>query len=280
MPSRVVKAVVRHNISLMRHGFVTDYDPKPGASISTLAWEYPPAFEVPEHAHGADQVIYATQGVMEVSAGQSFWLIPPHFAIWIPARTMHRIRMPGAVSMRTLYLRPGLAPKLPPTCTVLHVTPLLRELIVEAVRAGQLRTRNRLHCALRDVILAQLQSASPVPVFLTLPRESRALAVARALMADLAASPSLHSLCDRAAVSVRTIERIFRQEVGTDFETWRRQARLLKAMELLAAGQSVKQVAFDVGYRHPSAFVSMFRRTFGVTPKAWPSMNGAAQNGT
>jgi len=214
-------------------------------------------------------VIYATDGVMEVSAGQSFWLIPPQFAIWIPALTMHRIRMPGAVSMRTLYLRRGLASKLPAICTVLHVTPLLRELIVEAVRIGNLHARNHLHRALRDVILFHLSGASPVPTFLTLPRDPRALAVAHALIASQADNPSLASLCARAGASVRTIERVFRSEVGTDFATWRRQARLMRAVELLAAGSSVKQAAFAIGYRQPSAFVEMFRRTFAATPKVW-----------
>ena len=43
----------------------------------------------------------------------------------------------------------------------------------------------------------------------------------------------------------------------------------MKAVELLAAGSLVKQAAFATGYRQPSAFVEMFRRTFGTTPKAW-----------
>ncbi|MGO4885301.1 MAG: AraC family transcriptional regulator [Bryobacteraceae bacterium] len=253
----------------MRHGFTDCYDPKPGASIATLAYEYPRDFHVSEHAHGSDQVIYATRGVMEVSAGQSLWLIPPQFAMWIPARTMHRLRMPGVVSMRTLYLRPGIAAKLPATCTVLHVTPLLRELIVEAVRIGELRTRNRLHRVLRDLIVFQIESASPVPISLTLPTDPRALAVAQALLDNQTDNPSLHSLCAAAGASVRTIERVFRKEVGADFATWRRQARLMKAVELLAAGHLVKQAAFATGYRQPSAFVEMFRKTFAVTPKAW-----------
>jgi AraC-like DNA-binding protein len=177
--------------------------------------------------------------------------------------------MPGAVSMRTLYLRRGLASKLPAICTVLHVTPLLRELIVEAVRIGNLHARNHLHRALRDVILFHLSGASPVPTFLTLPRDPRALAVAHALIASQADNPSLASLCARAGASVRTIERVFRSEVGTDFATWRRQARLMRAVELLAAGSSVKQAAFAIGYRQPSAFVEMFRRTFAATPKVW-----------
>jgi AraC-like DNA-binding protein len=38
---------------------------------------------------------------------------------------------------------------------------------------------------------------------------------------------------------------------------------------LLVAGGCVKEVSFSVGYRQPSAFVETFRKTFGITPKAW-----------
>ena len=100
----------RHNVSLLRHhSFLTEYDPKPGVAVATLAYEYPSFFEVPEHAHGSDQIIYAISGLMEVFSDGGVWLIPPHFALWIPAGTHHRICMNGTVSMRTLYLRIGLA---------------------------------------------------------------------------------------------------------------------------------------------------------------------------
>ena len=253
----------------MRHRLLNEYDPKPGVAISTLAYEYPAGYDVPEHAHGADQLIYATRGVMEISAGQSLWLTPPHLAVWIPARTQHRIRMPGAVSMRTLYLRQGLLRRPPQVCTVLHVSPLFRELVVEAVRVGPLRVSIHLHRALRDVILWQLQNAAPVPMSVSLPEDSRALRLAQAFIADLAGAPPLDALCRKAGASVRTIERIFRRELGTSFEFWRRQVRLMKAVELLVSGHSVKEVGFALGYRQPTAFVEMFRGVLGTTPGAW-----------
>lgn len=43
----------------------------------------------------------------------------------------------------------------------------------------------------------------------------------------------------------------------------------MKAIELLVAGHSVKEVAYHVGYRQTSAFVEMFRHTMGTTPKTW-----------
>ena len=208
---------------------------------------------------------------MEVSSGQYIWLIPPQFALWVPARTHHRIHTHGPVSMRTLYLRTSLAARSEPRCAVLHVTPLLRELLLETTRIGQLRMRDRYGCALRDLLLPQLQKASPVPTFVTLPREERALAVAQAILRNPAESKPMAALCAQVGVSVRTIERAFRKDVGTSFESWRRQVRLTKAVELLVSGCSIKEVAFKIGYCQSSAFVEMFRRTFGATPKTWIS---------
>src|SRR5215472_8224145 len=186
----------------MRHGYITEYDPPRGVMISTLAYEYPRGFEVNEHAHGSDQLIYAIRGVMHVTAGQGVWLIPPHFGLWIPARTYHSIKMPEAVSMRTLYMRCGLAPRLPQTCTVLHVTPLLRELIVEAVRLKELRVRQKLHCALRDLLVSQLETASPMPTAVTFPQDRRARAIADAVMKNPSERRSLAILCEAVGRSV------------------------------------------------------------------------------
>lgn len=253
----------------MRHGYITEYDPRPGVAISTLGYEYPRRFEVKEHAHGSDQLIYAIRGVMQVTAGAGVWLIPPHFGLWIPARTYHAIRMPEAVSMRTLYMRRGVVTRLPQSCTILHVTPLLRELIVEAVRLKELRVRQKLHCALRDVLVSQLQSASAMPTSVTFPQDRRARAIAEAVMKNPAERRSLATLCESAGTSVRTIQRVFRREAGSDFEFWRRQVRLMKAVELLVAGHSVKETSFALGYRQPTAFVEMFRGILGTTPGAW-----------
>jgi AraC-like DNA-binding protein len=249
----------------MRQATKSPYDPGPGISIASLAYEYPPAWQVPVHAHGSDQLIYATAGVMEIAAAQSLWLTPPQFAVWIPANVNHSIRMPGAVSMRTLYLRPGLARG--KQCAVLHVTPLLRELIVEAVRIGNLKARNKSHAALRDVIVAQIGCASPIPTMLAMPSDTRARAIADAVIAN--PKTTLLVSCQKAGVSMRTLQRIFRREVGTDFETWRRQVRMMKAVELLTQGTTIKQISHTVGYRQASTFVAAFRRVFGMPPKSW-----------
>ena len=246
-----------------------DFDPGRGISIATLAYDYPTGFLVPEHAHDSDQFIYATGGIMEVHSEQSLWLIPPSFALWVPAHTRHRIRMPAAVSMRTLYVRPGLVKRADLACSVLSVTPLLRELVVETVRLGNLRPKIPEHRALSDLTLLQITRATPIPTETRMPREPRALAVALLILKCLSQSPSIQRLCIETGVSTRTLQRLFRNDVGVDADSWRRQVRLTRAVELLLSGDSVKGVAFSVGYQQPSAFVAAFRRMYGLTPKAW-----------
>jgi AraC-like DNA-binding protein len=249
----------------------TDRDPGPGVAISSFSRDYAAESHVAEHAHHADQLMFATRGVMEVSAGRSYWLIPPQFAVWMPSRTAHRIRMASAVSMRTLYLRPGLARGLPRRCTVLHVNPLLRELIVEAVRMDALTMKAPLHAALRHLIVAELAKAQSIPTLVTMPHDARALRVAQAFMADPAGHANVARLCRRCLVTPRTVQRLFLRDVGTSFEVWRRQVRLMKGLELLMEGHSVTSVALSLGYQQPNAFITLFRETLGSTPRAWVS---------
>jgi len=96
-------------------------------------------------------------------------------------------------------------------------------------------------------------------MFVKLPEDTRALGVAEAFIANQADAPSLDALCRKVGVSVRTLQRTFRRELGTSFEFWRRQMRLMKGIELLVAGGSVKALAAEVGYRQPIAFVELFR---------------------
>jgi len=151
-------------------------------------------------------------------------------------------------------------------CRVLHIGSFMRELIFAVMRAGRLRYNNQVESALRVLLVAELRCADPVPTHVVLPRDPRAQKVARRVLANPALRLPQTELCQFAGVSVRTLERIFQREVGLDFESWRRQVRLVRAIELLVEGRSVKETAFLVGYQQPGAFVSLFKANF-ATPR-------------
>jgi methylphosphotriester-DNA--protein-cysteine methyltransferase len=238
----------------------------PRALVTTLAYDFEPDEHVEEHFHEEDQLVYAVQGAMTLRAARGVCVVPPLRAVWVPAKVPHAIRMSGAVSMKTLYLRPRIA-KLPRACTVLQVTPLLRELVVAICATGQLRAAVRREARLLAVLLDELEAARRAPPLrLPMPRDPRALRVATAVLADPSEPRPLASLCRRAGASKRTVERAFAEETKMTFGAWRRQVSLLRGVERLAAGDKVTAVAVDAGYRSTSAFIAMFRRALGTTP--------------
>jgi hypothetical protein len=97
---------------------------------------------------------------MQLTFGRTLLLVPPQFAVFIPAGVAHSIKMPHAVSMRTLYLRRSLITDW--THSVLYVRPLLRELILEAVRRRGLKRRVRADAALCELLIAEIRKAKSI----------------------------------------------------------------------------------------------------------------------
>jgi AraC-like DNA-binding protein len=239
---------------------------EPAAHAATLAYEFESAHVIPEHFHPEDQLVYACKGVMTVRTQQGIWVVPPLRAVWIPARVPHSIAMSGMVAMRTLYFNAGMVRALGRQCTVINVTPLLRELLLHACNFPRLSKERPTQRRILELITDQLKEAHAVGLQLPHPTDTRAARVARLLVADPATRASLEELCKQCGASKRTIQRTFIAETNLTFEKWRRQLRLLHAMRVLASGAKVTSVAIDAGYDSPSAFISMFKKQLGTTP--------------
>jgi len=236
------------------------------AEMTTLSYEYRSGHVVPEHFHEQDQLVHAVRGVMTVGTSRGTWVVPPHRAVWIPARLPHSIAMSGPVTMKTLYLAPGLAPALPRDCCVINVSPLLRELVLHACTFEALDSKVPEQARVVGILLDQLAVARAVPLQLPTPRDPRALRVARILLDDPSDPRPLEALCVVAGASKRTIERIFEADTQLTFGKWRQQLSLLHSIRSLAGGESVTSAALSAGYSTPSAFISMFRHALGTTP--------------
>jgi len=234
--------------------------------VRSLSYDYPNGHEVPPHVHHQHQLVYAVQGVMTVSAARGSWIVPAHRGVWVPARVEHAIRMSGAVSMRTLYLAPRIAHGLPLECRVVDVSPLLRELILRAVAYGSLDRRVPAQRHLVDLLLDEIRTLPARALHVPRPADPRATRLIEHVERDPTPRRSLDRLASRTGASARTLQRLFRSETGMTVGNWRRQLRLVRSLEALAAGSSVTAAALDAGYRSVSAFVSVFHRTFGETP--------------
>jgi AraC-like DNA-binding protein/quercetin dioxygenase-like cupin family protein len=253
-------------MSRTRHAVLFDRKGHSAARLTTLSWEFEDKYRIPEHFHDTDQLVFASKGVMTIQTEDGFWIVPTQRAVWIPSRTVHSITMSGQVSMRTLYFSPKYVRRLPRSCCVINIDPLLKELIVHActTTAWTKDVPNQKH--LLGTLLHHLQAASSSPLQLPRPSDPRAARVAEKVLADPGNNRALSGICEDSGASKRTIERLFLEETRLSLGRWRQQARLLHAIRLIASGEKVISAALEAGYNSPSAFIVRFKKLLGCTP--------------
>lgn len=256
-------------MSQKRHKGIFDQSRDHKSAITTLTYDYPAGHIVPLHFHDRDQLVYASRGVMTVRTGGGTWVVPPNLAVWIPAEIPHTITMSGAVAMRTLYFKPRIAKELPRGCCVVNVSALLKELILYACTFPALKKTVYWQKPIVAVIVHQLRTVETVPLQLPHLSDIRLVRIAEIFMKNPSDTRTLLQLCRVSGASKRSIERLFQREIGMTFAKWRQQLRLMEGLRLLAEGAKVTHAALESGYSTPSSFISMFRKTLGITPTSY-----------
>ncbi|MFG2712904.1 GlxA family transcriptional regulator [Streptomyces goshikiensis] len=90
---------------------------------------------------------------------------------------------------------------------------------------------------------------------------------------------TLDEIAGRAGMSMRTLNRRFREQTGTSPLQWLHRARIRQAQYLLEnTGHPVERIASQVGFGSPTAFRDRFRRITGTSPNAYRrAFQGAAR---
>nr|CEL14312.1 Transcriptional regulator, AraC family [Kibdelosporangium sp. MJ126-NF4]CTQ88679.1 Transcriptional regulator, AraC family [Kibdelosporangium sp. MJ126-NF4] len=223
-----------------------------------------PLASIDAHRHDDHQIVYAGSGVLAVTTDAGTWFAPGTQAIWVPAGTVHEHRAHGHVDLHLLGLPSDTNPLSLHEPTVLAVGPLLRELIVAYTRESSHETPERRR--LRAVLLDQLKASPQRAVHLPAPRDPRLVELCAMLHEDPADPRTLAEWGTNVGAGERTLSRLFRAELGMTFPQWRTQLRLYHALRMLADDVPVTTVAHRCGWSSASAFIDVFRRSFGHTP--------------
>jgi len=86
-------------------------------------------------------------------------------------------------------------------------------------------------------------------------------------MAESGSHRSIRDLAVEFHLSPSHLQHFFKQSTGARLGRWLAERRLQHAARLLTeCNMSVKEVAYAVGYKHPSSFVRAFERLFGQAP--------------
>lgn len=246
------------------------YTEVPRALIAT-ARDHAPDAVFASHCHARGQFAYAARGAISVFTPQGNWLVPPQRACWVPARLAHGMRMHGAVTMHNVFIDDAAVATagLPRHCQVLDASPLLRQLLQQAVTVDALYVEQSRAGRLMALLLDEIAAMAPLPLSAPLPQEPRLARLCTQLLQQPSQNISVDTMAAQAGMSRRTFTRLFRAQTGLGFAQWRQQACLLAAITRLAGGQAVTRIALDLGYASPSAFTAAFRRVLGQAPSGY-----------
>jgi AraC-like DNA-binding protein len=223
------------------------------------------------HTHDLHQIEYAFEGLAEVETAQSHYLVPPQQAVWIPAGLAHSTTLRGVRSV-AVFFDPTMVEGADDRVRILAVTPLVREMLVHAIRWPIDRdTSDRVADAFFDalalLVLEWLEREAP----LCLPTSTDP--VVRAVMQytnDHLTDVSASAVCAAVGISERSLRRGFAAATGITWRAYLLQSRLLHAMALLTETRTnVIDVATSVGFESASAFARAFAKLTGETPTAY-----------
>lgn len=221
----------------------------------------------PLHVHDDEGQLKWPRGHAMVCTPRGIFVLPPTWAVWIPAGQAHRGIYLQALREHNVHLHVSQCGGFPRHCCVVRVSTALAGALSSAVaqRRCDLERRIRRDRALLAQLQVELIDLGVAPVPLTFPPSSRIRPVADELLMAGDGGRTLAQWAAALGMSPSTFNRVFVRDTGATFGQWRKRAHLLKALPRLAAGHNVTSVAQELGYR-PSSFIHMFRQTLGTTP--------------
>lgn len=241
----------------------TDALPSP---IFFRAARMPADASYPRHRHHWGEFVHAFSGVMEVKLQDGHYLIPPQYGLWLPPDVEHRGLNRQEAFHCSLYVAPELTGHLPKQVCALTVSPLLRALLDELRQHPPSLPRTPAQERLLQVVLDQLALAQRAGSYLPASDDALLAPVLEALEANPGDERSVAGWASFVHTTERTLMRRCQSALGMTLAEWRQRLRVVKAMPLLASGETVEHIAQDLGYASTSAFIAMFRRLMGATP--------------
>ena len=226
--------------------------------------------DTPWHRHDMHQLQYAFEGSIEVEDIHARHLLPRSLAAWIPAQVAHRTSL-HRVRSGSILFAPTLVPQPGDRVRVVEVSPLMREMVIGAMRWPLEQPLDETGEAYFAALGRLCGEWIAKQARLSLPTSAEPkLAAAIAFTGANLKTCSVGAVCRAAGLSERSLRRRFHRDLGMSWDEYRRRARVLAAAAMLTEdGPSIGAIAAEVGFESQGAFAKAFRMLTGSTPRAF-----------
>lgn len=217
--------------------------------------------EAHSHAHG--QILLQRFGTTVFSTADGERVMTPGRVCWIPPNFVHGFYSPSRMEGVSIFVSADESRAMPHRISIFRANEFLDALIHKMVdRKNDASKIQHLWWVMED----ELCSAVPDELYLPAPQSEKLREMTDFLAANPAENLPVSYWAKRLHMAERTLIRRFRAETGMTIVQWRQHARVLAAIKLLTAGESVTQAALAAGYESLSAFITVFKQVTGELP--------------
>ncbi|PYF72933.1 AraC family transcriptional regulator [Pedobacter nutrimenti] len=223
------------------------------------------------HAHHRGQLIYVEKGLQYLHTANQTYLLPTHHCAWIPPGMAHRTSSPvHPVYLRCLFFSSTGQQPFFENINVFNTPRVLREMILFTEQWSRLEKEDAVEQdflqGLKRILPLSFKAA--IPLVLPMPSDPRIKDVVGYLAENIRNEFRSPQIAARFNLTVRTMERLFKKDIGITFAGYQKLLKIIKAAELLSVnGETVKSVAFQVGYESVSTFSNTFFKVLGTRPQ-------------
>lgn len=231
------------------------------------SWQH----EKSPHTHKHYQLTYVEEGYQYFHINQKVYFVPQNHIILIPSCTLHR-----TASDSKLVILKALLFKILPSRSfykevqVFSAPTVLREMLMYASKWNKLNVEDEEQSVFLHAILVNLPHFYQENNFLEVPIPSdiRLNAICQYVNQNYQYAINTGQLAEKANMSVRTLQRIFKQETGITLKKYQQLIRILKSIEMIDTNQyTLTEIAFRVGYKSLSAFTTSYLGIMKTPPK-------------
>ncbi len=224
--------------------------------------------KAPIHSHDKGQLVMPVTGSMICEVDNEIWMVPSESAVWIPAGLPHRNTPVSSATFCFVFIDPAKV-TLPDRCCTLSIIPLVREMILYLSSLSVKELAEEQSKKLTEILFEMIGKMPREQLNFPLTSDLKLRKVAEILLSNPADRRTIKQWAAFLAMSERTFSRLVLKETGMTFGLWRKQLHIVVSLQLLTDGKSVQSVSEQLGYDSVSAFITMFKKALGKSPKRY-----------
>ncbi|SBS40049.1 HTH-type transcriptional activator RhaS [Marinomonas spartinae] len=211
------------------------------------------------HEHSVYQWFYVHEGSGIISTEDGGFLLLTGQLVYIPAYVSHEFIALKNSCLSLIFSGEDVAT--PPIQSIgLLASHTLWTQLMAYLRHNQPHLTQALWQHYDAILLDQLARFTPLQGYRLSSGcvDPRLLNVIESLSHSVSIKTSLASVSQQSGASERTLNRLFAEQLNTTYQAFRYQLVMQKAQQAYEQGESVTNIAFDLGYKSLSAFSRAF----------------------